>query len=181
MPPRDGLGDAIAAQYSGSDATIVEMHRRRHSVREQRVRAVTQTLDRIDATAALAAPGDGWEALSPPETLPPPIDWASYPGLDPSADADLPAESVQHKRQQLSSLLLLLRQHVLPRLPQHGRRRFVDFASGTGHFGLMVRYPCPCPLGLPPPFPACPLLPAPAPAAPAPLPLPLNLPVPDVD
>ena len=160
MPPQEGLGDAIAAQYSGSDATIVEMHRRRHSVREQRVRAVIQTLDRIDATAALAAPGDGWEALSPPETLPPPIDWTSYPGLDPSADTDLSLESVQHKRQQLSSLLLLLRQHVLPRLPQHGRRRFVDFASGTGHFGLMVRCPCPCPLGLPsspPPFPACPL------------------------
>eukprot|EP01045_Picozoa_sp_COSAG04_P013671 COSAG04_NODE_983_length_9008_cov_3.566955_1_plen_172_part_10 len=171
MPPREGLGDAIAAQYSGNDATIVEMHRRRHSVREQRVRAVTQTLDRIDATAALAAPGDGWEALSPPETLPPPIDWASYPGLDPSADGDLSLESVRHKRQQLSSLLLLLRQHVLPRLPQHGRRRFVEFASGTGHFGLMVRCPCPCPLGAPPPPPPPPP-PRPLPRPPPPPPPP---------
>ena len=71
------------------------------------------------------------------------LEWGSLPGLDPAADALLKPDRAQRKREQLQSLLHLLQVHVLPHLTEEGCRtprplRFVDFACGSGHFGLLV-------------------------------------------
>ena len=71
------------------------------------------------------------------------MDWAALPGLDPAADALLKPDRAQRKRQQLESLLCILQEHILQRLYTrcHGKQRplrFVDFACGSGHFGLLV-------------------------------------------
>lgn len=125
------------------------MHRRREKRREQRDAKVAAILDRLDATPSLAPPNQSWEA--PPDaaengTASVSLDWAALPALDPAADVLLKPERAQRKREQLQSLLHILRAHVLPNLPPsrptvgqpQRRRRFVDFACGSGHFGLLV-------------------------------------------
>lgn len=120
----------------------LEMHRRREKRREQRDAKVSATLDRLDATPSLAQPHPAWEvAPQPDNTGSSSVDWAALPALNPAADALLKPDRAQRKREQLQSLLQLLHSHVLPILPptSPGRpRRFVDFACGSGHFGLLV-------------------------------------------
>lgn len=123
------------------------MHRRREKRREQRDAAVAAILDRIDATPSLAPPVPGWDVVSSAGAAlhtGSALNWAALPGLDPAADALLKADRAERKRQQLESLLDLLQVHVLPHLAeeQHNANqrplRFVDFACGSGHFGLLV-------------------------------------------
>ena len=128
------------------------MHRRREKRREQRDAKVAAILDRLDAMPSLAPPNQSWEApAQPPDaaengTASVSLDWAALPALDPAADVLLKPERAQRKREQLQSLLHILRAHVLPNLPPsrptvgqpQRRRRFVDFACGSGHFGLLV-------------------------------------------
>lgn len=109
-------------------------------------------LDRVDATPSLAPPVLEWDidavgataaAQQAASPAGPALDWASLPGLDPAADALLKPDRAQRKRQQLESLLHILQGHVLPHLsggPHADQRplRFVDFACGSGHFGLLV-------------------------------------------
>jgi hypothetical protein len=92
---------------------------------------------RFLASTALAAADD---AASQGRSA---LDWGSLPGLDPAADALLKTDRAQRKREQLESLLHLLQVHILPHLTQDDRNtqrplRFVDFACGSGHFGLLV-------------------------------------------
>ena len=121
------------------------MHRRREKRREQRDAAVAAILDRIDATPSLAPPMPGWDVSSGAAALRTgfALNWAALPGLDPAADALLKADRAERKRQQLESLLYLLQVHILPYLAEkHNANqrplRFVDFACGSGHFGLLV-------------------------------------------
>eukprot|EP01043_Picozoa_sp_COSAG02_P076838 COSAG02_NODE_16525_length_1077_cov_0.784254_1_plen_105_part_10 len=71
------------------------------------------------------------------------VDWAALNGADPAADPHL-SDRGARKRSQLASLLQIVHTHVLPGVKTNRSQssgpsmRIVDFAAGTGHFGLLV-------------------------------------------
>lgn len=143
----------LADLYTNRDDAAVDLGHDRQRRRAARIQRATVIVERLEACPALVPPGgpqweverigdgdddDGAAATALPRQ--PSVDWA-LPGLDPASESTLSPHDARRKREQLASMLGLLRAHVLPRLKLRGggaALSFVDFACGAGHLGLLI-------------------------------------------
>lgn len=132
--------------YAGTDAEAEDLRRRRTTIREERIRQVVATLDRLASVPGLS-PGRSdpdavaWDVGEGDTAR---LDWTALQGADPATDPHL-LDCGKRKRLQLESLLQILKDHVFQQIETRrseirhsGNIKIVDFAAGTGHFGLLL-------------------------------------------